>query len=439
MPGRIPKRLTLPLVSGAMIAVIVLAVAAGSLVRSPQQHLADTEPPAPTVLTAPVEFRVLSDTVVTRGLVTAGDRFEVTPTPPEGTSPVVTAVAVAAGDAFDSGAVLVEIAGRPLIALPGDIPPYRDLLPGAEGSDVSQLQHALADLGFDPGETDGSLGTGTKDALEELYASLGYPPPLYGDARAVTDAQRTVTAAERTVEQAQAELDLLREAPEPDEQAVANAERQVEWAREDLAYAEADLSQTEAATGAMLPLSEVVFLPSFPARVDAITAQVGTEVAAPLITVSSGALEVQADLNPGQRALLDLGMPVEVFSELDGVTAAGTIAAIGELESDEAGLQFHRMTVAPTEDAFAPGLAGQDVRLTVETAATEEEVLVVPVAALFGAANGTVTVIRVLADEQTERVEVAVGTSGDGYVEVAPVAGALSQGDMVLLGSAGDA
>nr|BFE72342.1 hypothetical protein GCM10020092_056430 [Actinoplanes digitatis] len=88
------------------VAIIVMAVclvvsigglAASTLIKSPLQAAADTEAPAPTVLTETVERRVLVSTVVTRGTVVAAAQVTVSPPTPEGTRPVVTRVPLAAG------------------------------------------------------------------------------------------------------------------------------------------------------------------------------------------------------------------------------------------------------------------------------------------------------------------------------------------------------
>jgi hypothetical protein len=84
---------------GGVAGLTGLGLVLTRVIRSPQQVLADTAAPAPGVLTAPVEFRVLQDTVVRRGLVGAETSIEVTPLPAAGTA-VVTNVRVKAGDEF---------------------------------------------------------------------------------------------------------------------------------------------------------------------------------------------------------------------------------------------------------------------------------------------------------------------------------------------------
>jgi hypothetical protein len=319
-----------------IVGVSSIGVLATRLIRSPQQVLADTAAPPPGVLTAPVEFRVLRDTVVLRGRVGAGTSIEVTPVPAEGRA-VVTGVRVGAGDEFALGGVLVEVAGRPVLALAGEVPAYRDLRPGMTGKDVAQLQESLRALGHDPGGTGGTFGPGTKQALRDFYLSLGYEVTEAGDVSALTAADARVRQAERALQTAQETLDRLKRNPPPTPEPgqpdpVVEAERQVQFAREDLDAAKADRAELQRTTGPMLPLSEYVFLPEFPARVEQINARVGAEVTPPLLTLSSGALVVRAQLNPGQRELIAEGMAVEILSELHNITAAGVVASVGELD-----------------------------------------------------------------------------------------------------------
>jgi HlyD family secretion protein len=412
---------------------------AARFVRSPAQRLAETAPPARSVLTAPVELRVLRDTVVLRGLVGADVTVPVTPSAPEGARGLVTAVRVEAGERFDAGQVLVEVGGRPVFALPGTVPAFRDLRPGMRGGDVSQAQSALRALGYLTGEPDGVYGAATREAVAALYADLGYDAPIAGDPAAVAAAQNGVRQAERALTVAEQELARLREDESADPDAVERARQQVRFAQEDLAAARAARDEVAAVTGAMLPQSEVVFLPEFPALVEQSTARVGVDLAelsGPLLTVSSGELVVRATVNPGQRELLAEGMPVEIVSEFTGISAEGEIASIDELSTGDTGAPGYPMVVRPVEGSLDEQLAGADVRLTVTAAATDGPVLVVPLSAVFATADGQVAVLRVDGDGTQTRVPVTAGVSGDGYVAVTPVSGGLAEGDLVVVGAA---
>lgn len=420
----------------ALVAVVITTASllAAGWIRSPQQRRAETAPPARTNLTAAVERRVLKDTVILRGQVGAGATIEITPTPGENGRAVVTGIRKRAGDEFSSGTVLLEVAGRPLIALPGSIPAYRDIRPGSEGKDVAQLQRALRSLGHASTDRSGTFGRSTKRALEQFYQDLGYETATTGeeDARAVAAGADAVRKAERALSEAIEERDRIKATAGASED-LRNAERRVRYSREDLAQAKLDLATLESQSGPMLPLSEVVFLSSFPARVVKLSGGVGQEVKAPLITLSAGSLVVSAKLNPAQRSLLDENMAVTVSSELTGDNFMGTVASIGGLRQDESGGRSHELVVR-TKKALPSTMVGADVRLTVEAASTGGEVLVVPVSALYASADGQTAVQRQLPEGGSERVVVTVGVTGGGYAAVTPVSGRLSPEDQVILG-----
>jgi hypothetical protein len=433
------------LVLGIALVTAVLSAAgvgASVLVKSPQEAALEAEGPSPSVLTAPVEQKVLRQTVVIRGQVGAGRTIEVTPTPiGENTRAVVTAIRLRPGSDVKAGSVIVEISGRPLVALSGLVPAYRDLRPGAQGDDVAQLQSALTTLGHPSADERGYFGAGTKRAVKDFYETLGFSAATTGkeDERALQAARQAVRTAERALEDAEEALIQARQSGQAavptKSDFVRAAEQTVRRMKEDLDASRATLRDLEETTGPMLPLSEVVFLPSFPSRVEKLSADVGAEVKTPLLTLSSGALLVNANLTPAIRSLLRDGMPAEIFSESLGITAAGKLGTIGDLVPDASGTASHRTSVIP-DKSLDPRLAGQDVRLTIEAARTGGEVLAVPISAIFGRANGSAAVLKRGLDGREERIEVTAGTSADGFVEVTPVSGHLQAGDRVVVSAA---
>ena len=72
------------------------------------------------------------------------------------------------------------MSGRPVIALPGVVPAYRDLGAGDQGTDVRQLRAALCTVGVlrvgcdDPPDDFDAV---TAQAVDSLYQQLGYPAP----------------------------------------------------------------------------------------------------------------------------------------------------------------------------------------------------------------------------------------------------------------------
>ncbi|MFF9064034.1 peptidoglycan-binding protein [Streptomyces sp. NPDC014891] len=219
-------RRRLALIAAGAVALTGAGFGASLLVKSPAQAAADSRPPAPSVITAPVEYRTLASSVILRGTVVAGQSVEIAPGgAAEGGSPTVSKLPLKAGDPVRAGRLLVEISGRPVIALQGTVPLYRDLKPGAQGSDVGRLQDALHRLGHSTSPDDrGRFGEATKAAVTALYTSLGYEPVEVGGAEGsatVTAAEAQVTAAERAVDDAEDALRTAETAEAADRQAEA--------------------------------------------------------------------------------------------------------------------------------------------------------------------------------------------------------------------------
>jgi peptidoglycan hydrolase-like protein with peptidoglycan-binding domain len=333
-----------------------------------------------------------------------------------------------------SGQVLAEVAGRPLFVLLGAVPAYRDLRPGSEGTDVGQLQAALRDLGFADSDRAGYFGPKTKTAVVKFYSSIGFAAATTGgdDARAVRAAASALASARRDLDDAQRALATAKAAGDPT--AIAAAQRAVDDANAAVTQARQEHDELVATTGPMVPLSELAFVAAMPARIDKLSATVGAAVTAPMIVISSGQLIVQASVTPADHELIKTGMAVVVTSELLGLTAEGTVDSVGELTTDSNGRSTYPVVVMPST-ALDPRLAAQDVRVSVETARTAAEVLVVPLAAVSTNAVGVTTVSKWHTDGLVSAVEVRAGLSGGGFVEVTPVGGgSLQAGDQVVVG-----
>ncbi|MFD3758604.1 peptidoglycan-binding protein [Streptomyces sp. NPDC058622] len=456
-------------------------VAASLVIKSPAQTAAEAGPPPLDVLVAQVEKRVLRDTVIVRGTVTSAQSLQVTPAVAGGegaATPVVTKVAVRQGDRVDAGKVLLEVSGRPVFALPGGLPVYRDLKPGATGDDVKQVQKALSGLGHGTGsDRAGTFGAGTKAALGSFYRSIGYDPlPAVADrGEAVRAAEDAVTSGERSLEDARsaatAATAVGTAAPAGPGAALSgqggkgagvakglgqDAARAVNRASEDLRRARERLAEARAAAGPMLPAGEVVFLESFPARADSVAVRPGAPVSGTALSLSAGALVVRGQLQEHQKGLVRAGQKVEILSEVSGLTAAAEVLSVadtpqsaqpaapnggsagGQGQGQQApapgGPTGYEMLVRPLAPLDTK-LVGQDVRLTVEAAATDGDALVVPVSAVSAGADGRTTVTVVDGTGTQRRVEVRPGTTGDGYVEIRPTGdGILAAGDSVVTG-----
>ncbi|MEU8923459.1 peptidoglycan-binding protein [Kitasatospora sp. NPDC048545] len=475
---------------------------AAALVRSPEQAAADTAAPPASVLTAPVVRRVLSTTTVLRGVFTAGRSFPVQPTTvsagsggPGGGTPVVTALRARSGDAVNAGQVLAEVSGRPVIALPGTVPAYRDMAPGESGGDIGQLQVVLRDMGYYAGGDDeGYFGAATKTAVAGLYRRLGYPVPTTGDqtAAAVRTARQAVEQAEQTVQDLESRPAPGADAPAAQPgtpapappvsgppvsapaptprataptatappatapggaaagSAAAGSAGGLARARADLTAKRQELARVQAKDGPQLPAAEVVFLPSLPARVSAVGARVGDRVTAPVLTLTAGGLDLTGRLLPGDAPLVKPGRKVTVLSETTGVRLDAEVGSVGSLvtpgspagggtagptpQPPGGGEPYVPLAVTP-DAPWDPALEGQDVRITVVAASTPGEVLAVPASAISSGVDGRTSVSVVAPDGSRRTVEVTAGVVADGFVEVGPATGtALAPGEQVVVG-----
>jgi hypothetical protein len=431
------------------------------------------------VITAPVEYRTLASSMILRGTVVAGQSVEITPGggAADGGSPTVSKLPLKAGDQVRAGRLLVEVSGRPVIALQGTVPLYRDLKPGAQGSDVGRLQDALQRLGHSTSpDNRGRFGEGTKTAVTALYDALGYEPVPVGGAEgsdAVTSAEAQVTSAERALDDAKDALETAEAGsgsgtgstkmtgspagaageadgggrdPKPLRKAVKRA-------REDLATAHEGLVAARAAAGPMVPSGEVAFLESFPARVQDLPVRLGGKVQGAVMTVAAGPLVVHGYVPDHQKALIRAGQKAEILSEVNGATAQASVRSIattrttprpdgdtqdGQPAGEQDDADGYLMTLAPGRPLEAEW-TGQNVRLTVLAATTGGKVLVVPVTAVSAGPDGSTAVTVLEDDGRQRRVRVKPGTTGDGHVEVTPLgSGALGEGDQVVTGVRAD-
>lgn len=100
-------------------------------------------------------------------------RWESTFTAANAAAGTVTSVYVADGAVIAAGDVLYTVDLQPIAAAVGEIPAFRDLMRGASGPDVAQLQQLLSDLGHYAGPVDGGFGPATERAVRSWERSLG--------------------------------------------------------------------------------------------------------------------------------------------------------------------------------------------------------------------------------------------------------------------------
>ena len=147
----------------------------GSRIESPADVALRTAPPAPSPILVPIEKRLLSTDVVTRGTVRFGlpQQISLAPSPLKTGPGLITSLPLK-NTQIQEGDVLLTASGRPVFVLKGQIPAYRDLVPRQTGEDVRQLEEALGRLGFSPGPVDGVYDQQTSAAVTALYKSRGW-------------------------------------------------------------------------------------------------------------------------------------------------------------------------------------------------------------------------------------------------------------------------
>lgn len=120
-------------------------------------------------VTEVVERTTLTSDLILNGSLSYGDSVS-----PPGRGGIVTRLPKA-GDIVFGGQVLYEVDGRPVIAIRGDRPFWRDLSVGMpEGADVLQLEQFLAAIGYGSDLTvDQNFTAGTASAVKLWQASLG--------------------------------------------------------------------------------------------------------------------------------------------------------------------------------------------------------------------------------------------------------------------------
>jgi multidrug efflux pump subunit AcrA (membrane-fusion protein) len=253
--------------AAAAAAALLVLVGGGWIaarqIRSPAQVAADTAAPTPSPITAPVTRRTLSTDVIVRGTVRFGAPQAVvlaTSKLKQGSNIVTRAprrgVDLAAGD------LAMTVDGRPVFVLPGSVPMHRDLGPGSRGTDVGQLEVALAGMGFSPGRVDGRYDQATQGAVTRFYLDRGYDP--FGATDLQLDQLNTAEAAaaqandahlqaRSALERAQrgrsaAEVDRARGEALTASEAVAGASLRVATAAQKLATARLTASRGGTAT-----------------------------------------------------------------------------------------------------------------------------------------------------------------------------------------------
>ena len=527
------------------LAVVAVAVAFGAggyvlgqQLESPEDARSEVAAPEASLIAVPVEATALSNDVVVRGdaeFEGAVD-LELDAAWGDGTARVVTGRVPEIDAEVNEGDVIIEVSGRPVFVLGGDLPTFREFKPGLEGDDVLQLETSLERLGFLTVEPDRLYGAATEDAILALYEAAGYEPraasdgeesqlksaeqaveaarttlanandvlsdllrppslvqqtrevqarqqlldqieraqemlddakedrpseallqaeealqqPMVSTAR-IDQANRAVTSAEDAeqarVDAAQDQLDNARQslidadaitaAEESDGVDTSNAQRNVTDAQERLDQAESDLAELEDEVGVRFPVAEVVFLPNLPRTVTSIDVERGDFVNGAVMRISGTKVRITTGVSESNRPLLEVGQRVIIDSEQLDIEVQGEITELADRKGTNgvADTRYY-MLVTPIGEYNVSELVGVNFRLQIPLERSEGEVLAVPLAALSAGADGSSRVEVERADGATELVAIEVGLQDKNrsLVEVIPIDGNLSAGDLVVIG-----
>jgi peptidoglycan hydrolase-like protein with peptidoglycan-binding domain len=228
------------------MAAVVLAAGLGwffgSQIRSPAEIAAEADAPEPSNITVQVVRQVLSADVITRGDIVYDEPVSVSLSGSFAETPekLVVTQAVEVNAELVEGDMAVEVVGRPVFLLSGEIPMYRDLRPGATGDDVLQVEEALARMGFFTGTPDNTWDSATGAAVVVWYQDAGYRPNGLSeeDEVALRSARDRVRAAQSALADSEA---ALREAGAGSgASAVASARAEIDAAKDALTLAQID-------------------------------------------------------------------------------------------------------------------------------------------------------------------------------------------------------
>lgn len=235
------------MVTGAVVASAGLGWAAATQIRSPAAVAANAEAPEPSNITVAVVRETLSADVVTRGDIVYDEPVQLSLSGSFAGSPEALVVTQAAEvDAeLQEGDVAVEVTGRPVFLLEGEIPMYRDLRPGAEGEDVLQVEQALGRLGHLEPAPDEVWDAATGAAVASWYEEAGYVPNGVSDedSQALAAARDRVRAAQTQVADTEAAAAEARKGPGLS--AVRQAEAEVRAAEDALQLARMDAERAQ--------------------------------------------------------------------------------------------------------------------------------------------------------------------------------------------------
>ena len=441
------------IVLGMVITASVGSWMAGSKIQSPAEAAARTAPPTPSPILVPIEKRILTSDVITRGTARFGlpQSLSLVPSTLKGGLGVITTLP-ARDTQLNEGDVLLTASGRPVFVLQGDIPVYRDLTPGMSGEDILQLETGLARIGFDPGPVDGVFDEQTGVAVGAWYTSAGFQPfgPTTDQLTEIRDLEDALAlavneklAAEDAVAAAPLAVEAARAQAAGEPAAVAEyiiqtalneqaaGAREAQRLSDSAARLAADLETARDKTGVQVPADELIFIPALPVRVEQNEVEIGDDAGGPVVMVTNNQLAIDSSLPLEEAPLVKPGMAVAIDEPELGIEATGIVARVASIPGTDGVDGFH-IYFEVLVDETPLTLDGFSLRLTIPVESTGGAVLVVPLSALTLAPDGS-SRIQVEKDGTLEYITVKPGLSADGFVEITPVDGEITPGQLVVI------
>jgi Putative peptidoglycan binding domain len=348
------------------------------------------------------------------------------------------AATTAAQTSFDSAVAIRDAAAtkRDAARQPGAIDP--------ETGEPYTVER-ITDLTTDAARAEQDVAT----ALESLTTARNNEPTIATNGKnAVQAARDGLTLAELQLSEATAPVDN------------STSRAAVDAAAATLLQAQVDLDTLTATIGLRISPGEIVFLPILPSTVTQVTASLGGPANVELATVATAETSVIAAVSRADSNFVTVDAPVTIELRDVNVELPGTVLSVGEPPAPTAsggegggeegggesggGSSSGRLQVVVVADdpSALSDYIFSGARVRIAVASTDAEVLVVPVSAVSVGPDGSsrieIETRAVTADDPgaTEVIEVEVGLSAQGLVEIRPTTDAsFAVGDRVVVGA----
>lgn len=355
------------------------------------------------IVSAKIESRTLDYSVTAPAQIQQSTPVSVYLKAPEGREGVVSATPLGVGDQVSWCKPLIEVSGRPLIALEGPVPSYRTLKEGDEGADVRQLQDALKKCGLYKGSLNGIFGPATATAVKQLYKQNNYVAPT-SDVE-VEQNQTTKSPAATS---------------------------------EESATQTTGTNKTLVKQIVTIPVGELEYFTATGtvSKIQALGSRLNEE---PGLQFSNLQYYVLAQFAPVDRLLLEEGMDAQI--NIGSINIPVKLPAIAnEPVQDTANnnaLSYPALIpIDATQYGIDSAMLSAQVKVIVTVGADEVYPLVVPVTAVYEDSATGSYILKIVdkTDKSFSKVPVSVVASQGGYVAISTSEDELTVGDGVKLG-----